>query len=211
MADYSEYYRDIESQDEQEQRAAQFLIRGLRQLTIDPQAEALPDLYTTIMRQAEAVPAPRRGALRRMRDGLVRTLQLLTVGVWSREEAQAPGGWMDQALLTSQAAPRRQSREPTQRRPHVERSRDTSPLPAQREDGQAVPTRRGGLSPEAVDQLRLSFRILQHDEQELLALRYIDGLSLAELAQRSHVPEHMLGERLQTALDHLRAIHHPPR
>jgi hypothetical protein len=81
---------------------ARFLMRGLRQLAIDPQAEVPADFHATVMAKARALPLPRKRLRERLREWLtvwapvfaVGLLVSLGVHVWQglRPEGSRPPG-----------------------------------------------------------------------------------------------------------------------
>lgn len=82
---------------------ARFLMRGLRQLAIDPQAEVPADFHATVMAKARALPLPRKRLRERLREWLtvwapvfaVGLLVSLGVHVWQGlrpEGSRPPGG-----------------------------------------------------------------------------------------------------------------------
>lgn len=84
--------------DEPTAREARFLLRGLRQLAMDPHAEVPADFHATVMAKARALPLPRQRLRERLRERLtvwapvcaVALLLSLGVQVWQGIRALSP-------------------------------------------------------------------------------------------------------------------------
>jgi|RhiMetdeSRZDD1v2_1073273.scaffolds.fasta_scaffold112058_3 hypothetical protein len=79
MSDHEEYYHDVHNAEPREQQSARGLIRGLRQLALDPQTTASPDLHTEIITKAQALPPPRRWRLTGISTWLGGTWDISTI------------------------------------------------------------------------------------------------------------------------------------